>query len=67
MTRRIECETCAGTGEAMTMVCYGGSPLETMVTCPDCDGQGEIEVPDLPKPNPWQEWLAVRAQIEGRE
>ena len=63
------CETCEGTGQCMSMVCYGGPPLEVMDTCPDCDGTGEVEVAATPAPpmNSYQAWLAVRAQIEGRE
>jgi len=34
------CDTCGGVGEVMSMVCYGGPPIEQMQTCPDCDGLG---------------------------
>jgi len=32
-----DCETCNGDGFGMTMVCYGDSPVEKNVACPDCD------------------------------
>ena len=40
-TRLDLCETCQGEGEGMTMVCYGGPPIEEMRPCPDCDGTGK--------------------------
>jgi DnaJ-class molecular chaperone len=49
----IDCETCHGTGEAMTMVCYGGPPIETMDTCPDCDGAGEHPITQCPWCGTW--------------
>lgn len=36
------CETCGGTGETMQMVCYGNNPIEKIVMCPDCNGEGVI-------------------------
>lgn len=39
------CDTCHGEGRGMTMVCYGGSPYEKYVECPDCDGNGQIPLP----------------------
>lgn len=38
-----ECKTCDGSGETMTMVCYGGMPFEKKELCPDCNGSGMIE------------------------
>lgn len=31
------CYTCLDTGVCMTMVCYGGPPIERLVYCIDCD------------------------------
>ena len=33
------CERCCDTGRVMTMVCYGGPPVESEDDCPDCDGE----------------------------
>lgn len=42
---RHECETCCGTGRTMSMVCYGGPPIEREDDCPDCDGNGVLPSP----------------------
>ena len=39
----MECDTCFGTGECMTMVCYGDMPQERMEAYPDCDGIGTVD------------------------
>lgn len=39
----VECETCGGTGETMTMKEYGNGPVESKETCPECHGLGEVE------------------------
>lgn len=31
------CDTCDDTGICMTMVCYGGPPVERLVYCVDCE------------------------------
>lgn len=33
---QYECETCEDTGHHMSMVCYGGPPIEIEVYCVDC-------------------------------
>ena len=42
--QEIECDTCGGTGETMSMVCYRGNLVEKTETCPDCNGEGIIEI-----------------------
>lgn len=42
-----ECDTCHGEAEVLTMMPgFTGEPVESMVDCPDCEGEGWIEVPD---------------------
>ena len=39
---KIECEECFGSGEVMTMECYGGHPIEIWKECEKCIGEGYI-------------------------
>lgn len=40
------CEDCEGTGELMSVECYGGPPVEVRVVCAQCDGLGYREEQD---------------------
>jgi len=40
LCKEVECEECGGTGQLMTMVCYGGDPIENIELCDDCEGEG---------------------------
>jgi hypothetical protein len=40
LDRPCPCDACGGSGEQMTMRCYGGSPVEEWSACEDCDGTG---------------------------
>jgi hypothetical protein len=45
-----KCDTCDDTGRAMTMVCYGGPPIEVMGDCPDCNPpKSSVKVASVPK------------------
>lgn len=65
MTTKL-CETCEGTGEVTEESQLGVVGSGGTYDCPDCDGQGEYAVAEKPPKNTWQEWLAIRAQVEGR-
>jgi ribosomal protein S27AE len=39
--KEFNCDTCEDTGEVMMMVCYGGPPIESKSSCPDC-GSGMV-------------------------
>lgn len=59
--KQVPCGACNGTG----YYDHDGSP-----PCGCCDGTGKDRVPPAKpaqKPNQRQQWLAVRAEIEGRE
>jgi len=46
--RRRTCDTCEGGGEVLTMVPGStGEPVEGMVECPDCQGEGSYVDPSL--------------------
>lgn len=38
------CDTCEGVGVTMIATCESGYHAEKDVTCPDCDGEGQVEV-----------------------
>lgn len=54
------CEDCGGEGEAMTMKCYGGPPVEVRERCETCKGNGftvakkPLTDPSVPLPG-WEE------------
>lgn len=38
------CDTCEGIGVTMIATCESGYHAEKDVACPDCDGEGQVEV-----------------------
>jgi hypothetical protein len=38
------CDTCEGVGVTMIATCEAGYHAERDVACPDCDGEGQVEV-----------------------
>lgn len=42
LCRDVECPECGGSGRRMTMVCYGGPPIERWEWCDLCEGEGVI-------------------------
>lgn len=56
-----ECTTCEGSGVVKDMACYGGPPVEIEVSCPDCDGHGEMLLvndlePEAPQRTRMRDW-----------
>lgn len=39
-----ECENCCGDGQIMTAHLYPGGHTECIETCPECKGEGQIEI-----------------------